>query len=247
MNLYVQKNEISQLNAILQKFLRSWAVIVDCDLELALSFEPDIKNPSKDRIAGYHMSDSMWPGFGDLVIGDEGRFEERLGPEAGMSTFIVNAAMKVCFPRPVMAFFQKHAATDMFEHEFDHIGVSAVLEFDDPNDYIILSYLKNALRETKLDAFTETLLRPNAGSLLADLQPYLDWFEYGVTQVHVMSDATRREQLIDDLNLVLLYLSQGGSLNFAKLTSLCDVAGSLQPVRNLIRSKKPKLVVSAFG
>jgi hypothetical protein len=243
MNLHVQKNEISQLNAVLERILRSWAVFVGCDLELALSFEPDDQNPSKDRIAGYYMSYSMWHGFGDLVIGDEGRFEERLGPEAGMSTFIVNAAMKVCFPRPVMAFFQKHAATDMFEHEFDHIGVSAVLEFDDPNDYMIFSNLKDALRETKLDAFTETLLRPNAGLLSADLQPYLEWFEYGVTQVDVMSNETRREQLIDDLNLVLLYLSQGGTLNFVKLTSLCDVAGSLQPVRNLIQSKRPELVV----
>jgi hypothetical protein len=42
---------------------------------------------------------------------------------------------------------------------------------------------------------------------------------------------------------VLLYLSKGKSLHFAKMTSLCDVAGSLQPVRNLIQKKAPELVV----
>jgi len=243
MNLHVQKNEISQLNAVLEKVLRNWAVIVDCDLELSLSFEPDVENPSKDRIAGYDMWHSMWHGLGVLEIGDEGKFEERTDPMVGMLVFVVSAPMKIYFPRPFIDVFQRHAAYDMFEHELDHVGILTVLEFDGPHHYDMLSYLKNALREVKLDAFTETLLRPNVGSLLVDLQPYWDWFDYAASLSDSIYDIGRREQLINDLNLVLLYLYAGGNLNFSKLTSLCDVAGSLQPVRNLIQKDMPELAV----
>ena len=243
MNLHVQKNEISQLNSVLERILRSWAVIVECDLELALSFEPDDQNSSKDRIAGYDISHAMWSGLADLMITDQGRFEQRVDAENGMLILTVDAAMKIYLPDPMMELFRKHAVLDMFEGKLEYIGFLAVLEFNGPHHYDLLSYLKNALRAIKLDAFTETLLRPNAGLLLADLQPYSDWFDYAASQSESIYDIVRREQLMDDLNLVLLYLSQGGTLNFAKLTILCDVAGSLQPVRNLIQKERPELVV----
>lgn len=243
MNLHLQKSEISQLNIMMEKILRNWALIVECDLELSICCESDDHTPSKDRIVNYDISRSIWTGIGDLTISDQGGIEERVDSEIGVSTFIVGAAMNVCFPAPMMELFRKHAASDTFETELEYLGLSVVLEFNGHDSYEFFSYLSNALQEAKLDAFTETLLRPNAGSLLADIQPYAEWLEYAAAQSESIYDIARRERLIDDLHLVLLYLSQGGRLHFAKLTSLCDVAGSLQPVRNLIKQEMPELAV----
>ena len=243
MNLHLQKSEISQLNIMMEKILRNWALIVECDLELSICYEPDEHTPSKDTIASYDISRSLWAGIGDLTICDQGRIKKRVDSEIGVSTFRVEAATKVCFPAPMMELFRKHAASDTFETKLEHLGFVAVFEFHGYDSYEFFSYLHNALQEAKLDTFTETLLRPNAGSLLADLQPYGEWLEYAASLSDSIYDIARRERLIDDLHLVLLYLSQGGCLNFAKLTGLCDVAGSLQPVRNLIKKDMPELVV----
>ncbi len=236
-----QATQLDHLNATVEQILRNWTVIVDYDVELCFHFAPDEPNVSKDKITGYEISHSLVSGFGELTISNDGKIEERIDYAVIDTSVIITASMKVRFPKPLHDIFAKHCASEIFEADLDHIGLVAVLEFDHGYQFSIMSYLSKVVRQLQLDAFTETLLRPNIASLTAKLQPYLHWFDYAAALADDIVDETRRVQLIDDIELVLRYLSCGGDLNFAKMTSLCDVAGNLQPVRNLILTRMPGL------
>ena len=58
-----------------------------------------------------------------------------------------------------------------------------------------------------------------------------------------LEDANKRALLIKHLRVICAYLDCSGDLSFAKLTTLCGVAGSLQPAASLIQKKMPELVV----
>jgi hypothetical protein len=94
-----------------------------------------------------------------------------------------------------------------------------------------------------LDAFTQTMLRPSAAVRIAELMPYVLWLDYAASLADRCADEKKHELLISDLRDICAYVSLGGQLSFAKLTSLCDIAGSLQPVRSLVHKNMSGLVV----
>jgi len=181
------------------------------------------------------------PRFGHVIIRNDGITEKFLDYETIDCFVIITAPLKIKLPNFLHDIFQKHYASEMFEAELDYIGLVAVMHFDCVDLYSIISYLSDAAKQVRLDAFTETMLRPNAEALIAELMPYMAWFDYAAVIAEQVYNDKRHEQLVADMNLLLSYLSQGGELDFAKMTSLCDVTGSLQPVRNLILSKMPEL------
>ena len=83
----------------------------------------------------------------------------------------------------------------------------------------------------------------NAAALATELQIYAPWFRYGASIADQFEDEDKHALLIKHLRAICTYLDHGGDLNFTKLTSLCDVAGSLQPAVSLIQKKMPELVV----
>ncbi len=150
---------------------------------------------------------------------------------------IVAAQIKVILPKKLHEIFVENCSSELFEADLSHIGCVAVMHFDYLEQYSVMSYLSKAMKKVQLDAFTETLVRKNASILLEELATYVAWFNYGAFRANQMFDRTCRMELISDMNLIISHLSQGQYLSFSKMTSLCDVAGSLAPVRNLILSQ----------
>lgn len=233
---------ISELNAVIEEILRLWSMIAEVDLELDLFTTSDDPDPAKEEVTDYQIRSAVRPNFGDIEINDEGSIEQRIDHELNECALIITTAVKVYLPMPLHDIFAKHRSGELFEAEFNHLGFTAELRFDHVDEYIVMSYFINAVHQLRLDAFTETLLRPNATALMTELLPYIPWFKYAAALADQTDDSALRAQLIMDMNLVLAYLSKGGELNFAKLRSLCDVTGSLQPVFSLIVKNMPELL-----
>jgi hypothetical protein len=106
-----------------------------------------------------------------------------------------------------------------------------------------MMYLHGAVRNIRLDAFSETVFRMNAAALAAELQVYAPWFRYAASIADQFEDKNKHALLSKHLSAICTYLDHGGELNCRKLTSLCDVAGSLQPAVSVIQKKMPALVV----
>lgn len=233
---------ISELNAAVDEILRLWSIIAEVDLEVDLFTTSDDHDPAKEKIIEYQIRSTAHPNFGGIEISDEGTIEQRIDHELEECALIITTAVKVYLPTPLHDLFAKHRSGALFEAEFNYLGLTAELRFDHVDEYIVMSYFINAVHQLRLDAFTETLLRPNATALMTELLPYIPWFKYAAALADQTDDSALRAQLIMDMNLVLASLSKGGELNFAKLRSLCDVTGSLQPVFSLIVKNMPELL-----
>ena len=234
-----------ELNAVVAELFRNWMAIVDLRIELEFCYttddpeaEPD---PEYDKIDGYEISRVQCLDFGKAVFSNEGSIKVNRGFESADCFVSVMAPIYIELPELLQDIFRRHCASDIFEAKLDHIGLTSVLHIDGSYYYSLWAYLRKVITQLQLDAFTETLLRPNAAALAAELMPFLPWFDYAAVIAERMVNVKSRRKLIADMNLLLCYLSQGGKLNFAKMTSLCDVAGTLQPVRNLILARMPQL------
>lgn len=157
--------------------------------------------------------------------------------------FSVQLPCFVVLPGVLQNIFFSHVQNELFDVPFERLGLAVELSvywsFDD-HQYVPLNA---STAHVSMDGFTESYFRARAPELLAELAPYLKWMQYFEHMASELIDSERRQRLIADANMILAYLYEGGTLNFAKMTSLCDVAGSLQPVRNLIQKKAPELVV----
>ena len=232
-----------QLNAVVEKILRNWMVIVKFYAEVDFCFASDEPNLTRDEVVGYSVTSSYIDGFGKMIISDNGIINDCLGHNLSGYIKIITAPVHAHPPTPLLDIFLKHCSSDMLDAHVKDIGLVAVMHFDYLFQFYTSSYLNDATKAIRLDAFTETMIRPNAAALIEDLMPYVPWFDYAAVLAGDIVDEVRRVQLIADMNLLLRYLSLGHDLSFSKMTSLCDVAGSLQPVRNLIKKKMPALII----
>jgi hypothetical protein len=238
-----QSTSVSELNAVVETLLRKWMTIVALDAEVSFICEDEDADPARDEIIEYDILYEQFLGFGEIKISNNGAVQVHIDRELIDRFVIVKAPAKIALPKPLHDIFRKHCSSELLEADLDHIGIVVEACFDVMYQYSITTYLSQVVNQIQLDAFTETVLRPNAAALVADLVPYLPWFDYAAVIADQLLEREPHAQLIADMDLLLCYLSQGGQLNFAKMTSLCDVAGSLKPVRSLILKNMPELVV----
>jgi len=232
-----QKDAMSELNEAVRMIYSALTAITDADATFL--FDAESKDPSiaSGEFIEIHRSDD----FGDFAFGPDQKILRQWGayPEA---YFSVRLPCYLILPHVLQQIFASHAHNELFDKPFQLIGLSVEVSvhwsWDDMEDVPLNSSTTNI----RLDAFTESYFRCQAEDLVAELAPYLDWLRYFEHMGLEFMHAGRREKLIADANMILAYLHAGGVLNFAKMTSLCDVAGSLQPVRNLIQTKMPDCI-----
>lgn len=240
-----QSTPLIELNAVVAELVQKWMAIVNLRIELNFCYatiDPDAEpDPEYDTIDGYVISGMHFLGFGRAGLSNEGSIKVSKGFEPEECFISLMAPIYIELPNILQDIFRKHCTSDMFEANLNHIGLTSALHIEGSYYYSLWAHLSKVITQLQLDAFTETLIRPNAAALAAELKPFLPWFDYAAVVAERVVDATARKMLIADMNLLLCYLSRGGELNFAKMTSLCEVAGTLQPVRNLILTRMPQL------
>lgn len=238
-----QNTSLSALNAVLDQIVRDWISIVNLDVEFCFAYDDDDPNPCTSAISGYQADAYNFADFGSCVVGDEGPIAVTSWPNLGGKTAIISTSIRVNFPEPLMRIFKHHVSQELFEHPFEYVAFDCKIDLPDVERYSIMMYLSGAVRNIQLDAYSETVLRKNASALMVALEPYALWFEFAAHLADDLEDANKRALLIKHLRVICAYLDCSGDLSFAKLTTLCGVAGSLQPAASLIQKKMPELVV----
>ncbi|MBF9056641.1 hypothetical protein HKCCA1065_08515 [Rhodobacterales bacterium HKCCA1065] len=238
-----QSTGVTELNTVLEKLVRNWICIVNLDAEFCFRYDDDDPDPRTSNIIGYQTDVYNHPEFGSCIIGDEGPIEVVDLPYRGGKAGLISTYMLVEFPEPLMQLIVQHICEELFEHPNDYIGFRCKIDLPDVERYSLMMYLHGSVRDIRLDACSETVLRSHASALAVALQPYAPWFEYAAYLADQFDDHNKHALLIEHLRAICAYLGHGGELKSTKLTSLCDVAGSLQPVVALIQKKMPELVV----
>ena len=238
-----QNTSLSALNAVLDQIVRDWISIVNLDVEFCFAYDDDDPNPYTSAISGYHAEAFNFADFGSCIVDDEGPITVTSWPNLGGKTAIISTSIRVNFPEPLMRIFKHHVSQELFEHPFEYVAFDCKIDLPDVERYSIMMYLSGAVRNIQLDAYSETVLRKNASALMVALEPYALWFEFAAHLADDLEDANKRALLIKHLRVICAYLDCSGDLSFAKLTTLCGVAGSLQPAASLIQKKMPELVV----
>ena len=82
---------------------------------------------------------------------------------------------------------------------------------------------------------SDTMLRSSYAQIYSEMEEFQRWIGFAAVMHEGMIDYQNAERLQKHLNIILEYVGNGRTLPFEKLTTLCDVAGSLQPVVSLIR------------
>jgi hypothetical protein len=181
--------------------------------------------------------------FGNCVIWDEGNIIVMNLPNHGGKAGLISTSIRIEFPEPLKTVFEKHASSELFDHSCDYVGFDCKIDLHDVERFSLMMYLHGAVRNIRLDAFSETVFRTKSAALATELQLYAPWFQYAASLADQFLDDNKHALLIKHLRAICVCLGQGGELKFAKLTSLCDVAGSLQPAVSLIQKKMPELTV----
>ena len=238
-----QNTSLSALNAVLDQIVRDWISIVNLDVEFCFAYDDDDPNPYTSAISGYQADAYNFADFGSCVVGDEGPIAVTSWPNLGGKTAIISTSIRVNFPKPLMRIFKRHVSQELFEHPFEYVAFDCKIDLPDVERYSIMMYLSGAVRNIQLDAYSETVLHKNASALMVALEPYALWFEFAAHLADDLENANKRALLIKHLRVICAYLDCSGDLSFAKLTTLCGVAGSLQPAASLIKKKMPELVV----
>jgi hypothetical protein len=238
-----QSTGLTELNTILEKLVRNWICITNSDAEFCFFYDDDEPDPRTSNIVGYQIDVYNYPDFGTCIIGDEGPITVINLPNLGRKVALISTYMLVEFPEPLMQIVRQHINQELFEHSGDYIGFVCKIDLPDVEHYSLVIYLHGSVRDIRLDACSETVLRPHASALAVALQPYVAWFEYAAYLADRFEDENKHALLIEHLRAICTYLDHGGELNITKLTSLCDVAGSLQPAVSLVQKKMPELVV----
>ena len=234
---------VTELNAILAQIVRDWICIINLDAEFCFTYNDDDPNPYTSTITGFQADVFQCHDFGNCVIWDEGNITVMNLPKHGGMAGVISTSIRIEFPEPLKTIFDKYASSELFDHSCDYLGFDCKIDLHDVERFSQMMYLHGAVRDIRLDAFSETVFRTNAAALASELQLYAPWFRYAASLADQFVDDNKHALLIKHLRAICTYLGRGGELKFAKLTSLCDVAGSLQPVVSLIQKKMPELVV----
>jgi hypothetical protein len=234
---------VTELNAVLDQMVRDWVCIMNLDAEFSFIYSDDDPNPYTSTITGFQADVFQNHDFGNCVIWDEGALTVRNLPNHGGRAGVISTSIRIEFPEPLKTIFEKHVSNMLFDHSCDYVGFDCKIDLHDVERFSQMMYLHGAVRDIRLDAFSETVFRTNAAALASELQLYAPWFRYAASLADQFVDDNKHALLIEHLRAICAYLGNGGALNCTKLTSLCDVAGSLQPVVSLIQKKMPELVV----
>ena len=238
-----QNTSVSALNAVLDQIVRDWISIVNLDVEFCFAYDDDDPNPYTSDISGYQADAFNFADFGSCVVDDEGPIAVTSCPNLGRKTATISTSIRVNFPEPLMRIFKHHVSREIFEHPFEYVAFNCKIDLPDVERYCVMMYLSGSVHNIRLDAYSETVLRKNASALRAALEPYGLWFKFAAYLADDLVDDNKRALLIKHLRAICSYLECNGDLNFAKMTTLCGVAGSLQPAVSVITKKMPELVV----
>ena len=239
----VQDRPIQKLNAFLEKIVRDWMCVINLDAEFSFGYNDDDPHPNWSEITAYEVELRSFSNFGSCAISESGQITVKRTRSGRNHSSIIAPHVRIVFPQQIMDIFDQYVSQELIVTKEKYLGFNCKIPLNDVDHSSALTLLGGSVRDLRLDAFTETQFRPNAVSLINALQLYADWFDYAAVLADNMMDEERHMSVVRDLDLVFTYLGKGGQLSFAKMTSLCDVAGSLQPVRNLIQTKMPELTV----
>lgn len=228
---------VTELNAVLDQMIRDWMCIINLDAEFCFTYSDDDPNPYTSTITGFQADVFQSHDFGNCIVWDEGSLTVINLPDHGGRAGIISTSIRIEFSEPLKTIFEKHASKDIFDHSCDYVEFDCKIDLPDVEHYSLMMYLHGAVRDIRLGAFSETVFRTNAAALATKLQIYAPWFHYGASIADQFEDKNRHALLIKHLRAICAYLYHGGELNFTKLTSLCDVAGSLQPAVSVIQKK----------
>jgi hypothetical protein len=238
-----QNSAVMELNAVLEKLVQHWICIINVDVEFCFTYDDDNPNPYTSTINGYQADAYHLDDFGSCCVDDEGPITVTSWPNLGGRTASISTSIRVNFPDPLMQIFKYHVSQELFEHPFEYIAFDCKIDLPAVESYSLMMYLHGSIRDIRLDAYSETVLRPNASALIAALEPYAFWFKYAAYLADRFEDENERALLIKHLRAICTYLERSDDQSFAKMTSLCSIAGSLQPAVSLIQKKMPELVV----
>ena len=238
-----QSAGVLELNAVLEKLVQNWVAIINVDTEFCFFYSDDDPDPYTSNVIGYQADAYHFDGFGSCSVDDEGPITVTSWPNLGSRTAIISTSIRVNFPEPLMQIFKHHLSEQLFEHPFEYIAFDCKIDLPAVESYSLMMYLHGSIRDIRLDAYSETVLRPNASALIAALEPYAFWFKYAAYLADRFEDENERALLIAHLRAICTYLERSDDQSFAKMTSLCSIAGSLQPAVSLIQKKMPELVV----
>ena len=237
MNAPVSQSKMSQLNTAVATIYNAMTAISDADAVFCFH-EHD---QDESTVFGEFIEILVAEPFGDFSFGQSQRIVIPSGIRRG-GNFSVQLSCFVVLPDVLQNIFVSHAQNELFDVPFERLGLAIELSVYWSFDEYEYVPLNASTTHVCMDGFTESYFRARLPELLLELAPYLEWMRYFEHISSELMESERRQRLIADANMILAYLYEGGTLNFAKLTSLCDVAGNLQPVRNLIQSKRPELV-----
>lgn len=238
MNASSQSSVMSQLNTAVATIYNSMTAMAAADAV----FWFHEHDQDETTVSGEFVEILVSEHFGDFSFGRLQKIVIPSGAQPG-DNFSVQLPCFVVLPDVLKNIFVSHAQNELFDVPFERLGLAIELSvywsfFDE-----VYVSLNRSTTHLGINGFTESYFRAKAQELVAELAPYLEWLRFFEHLASGPIELERRQRLIADANMILAYLYAGGNLNFSKLTSLCDVAGSLQPVRNLIQKDMPELAV----
>lgn len=241
MNQASVTDHVGVLNATIGKIYYSMATLLDASVEIGIELMSGTTPEGQPQIKIWHDQIAQLRGpcvfrtTGDLTI-----LKHR--KDGHCNDFVIRVHVLMVLRPELQQYFDKWISQDLLETTSHKIGFYVVFAGHCHDGFSDCLWLHSETRKLELDALSETLLRANASALVCDLQPYIEWCDYVEDLSLDVVEENRRDQLIQDFTLILRYISSGNHLNFSAMTSLCDVAGSLKPVRSLILKHMPKLL-----
>lgn len=237
----ITTHRVDALNATIKKIYYSMATLLDASVEIGVEL---MDETTPDRQAQTRIwNDQIAQLDGPCVFRTNGDLKILKHRKDGRChDFEIRVHVLMVLRPELQKYFDKWTSQELLETTSHKIGFNVVLAghcHDDCSEFV---WLHSDTRKLELDALSETLLRANADALVSDLEPYMEWCDYVEDLSSRVVDEQRRDQLIRDFTLILRYVSMGNRLNFAAMTSLCDVAGNLKPVRSLILKRMPELI-----
>ena len=234
---------VSELNAALEKLVQNWIAIINLDTEFCFFYSDDDPDPYTSNVIGFQANAYHFDGFGSCSVDDEGPITVTSVPNLGGRTAVISTSIHVDFSDPLMRTFKHHLSEQLFEHPFEYIAFDCKIDLPAVESYSLMIYLHGAIRDIRLDGYSETVLRQNASALIAALEPYAFWFEFAAYLAVRLEDENEHALLMAHLRAICTYVEHSDDQSFAKMTSLCTIAGSLQPAVSFIQKKMPELVV----
>lgn len=237
MNTSSKNRAIAELNAAVAKIYKSMTALSAAEAVFWFHENELIQK----TVSGEFVEILVAEYFGDLNFGLTQKIVLPPGACPG-SSFTVQLPCFLTLPDVLKNIFANHADNLLFDAPFKRLGLAieiSVYWYFYDEEYVPLN---RSTTDLSLDAFTESYFHTTADKLLRELDPYGEWLEYFEQLASGRMELERRKRLIADAKLILAYIYEDGVLNFSKLTGLCDVAGSLQPVRSLIQKDMPDLL-----